>query len=228
VKAHSLCFALASMVTTLALSGCVRFYSADPIESVVVDAETGKPIAGVVVVAHWQAELNTLGGRAPGTQVKIAEAVTDEKGSFRIAAWGPKLVVRGVIEEKSPELVLFKPGYEPSHLTDGSGIDADRSWKRKSDWVPKQIALNPFSGSNREYARALHDLSGTMEIIIYLNEGWCLWRDMPAMLRAMDRQDAIFKKDNTTPLTLAATLRAGETFYAGKGCGSVNRFINGE
>jgi hypothetical protein len=42
-------------ISAMALSACGSpYYTADPIEAWVVDAETGKPIEGAVVTANWQ------------------------------------------------------------------------------------------------------------------------------------------------------------------------------
>ena len=42
------------MLLLLPLQSCAFYYSAAPIEAWVVDAETGKPLEGVIVSANWQ------------------------------------------------------------------------------------------------------------------------------------------------------------------------------
>jgi hypothetical protein len=226
VMRHTLAFLLAGMLPVV-LGGCVRLYSAERVEATVSDSATGLPLAGVVVVAHWQTETHTLGGRIPGAQVQIAETITDAMGRLHIPAWGPKLVVRGVIEEKSPQLLLFKQGYLPLRIADEGKPSPDSSWTRRSDWIPRRIALVPFAGTQREYADALFDLHSTLDGVIKQSDGTCGWREMLSMLRALERQENLFDKDGIPSPGLVSTLRANEAFYARRGCGSVNRSLKG-
>src|SRR5689334_6350161 len=69
---------------------CALIYKAEAIEGWVVDSETGKPIEGVVVVAHWQLQGGFEGG-TPLRELKIFEAVTDHSGHYSFPAWGPEI-----------------------------------------------------------------------------------------------------------------------------------------
>ncbi|HXG17000.1 MAG TPA: hypothetical protein VNK50_12190, partial [Calidithermus sp.] len=62
------------------------FYSAKPIQAVVVEEGTRRPLAGVVVVAIW--ELSTISGR--GHVLQIDETVTDAQGRFSLPGFGPR------------------------------------------------------------------------------------------------------------------------------------------
>jgi hypothetical protein len=222
----TLSYLLAGLVLTT-LTGCVRLYSAERIDATVLDGATGLPIAGVVVVAHWQTETHTLGGRMPGNQVQIAEAKTDAKGRLQIPAWGPKLVLRGAIEEKTPQLLLFKSGYLPLRIADENRPSPDTSWTRTSAWIPERLTLVPFPGTKREYADALFDLHSTLDGVIKQSDGTCGWREMLSMLRALERQEALFDKERIPSSGLVSTLRANESLYAKRGCGSVNELLKG-
>ena len=89
------------------------FYSAKEIRARIVDEKTGAPIAGAVVVAQWI--LAVVSGRGP--TLHIAEAVTNDKGEFVIAEWGPKArrPLTG-LTWKSPQILVFKSGYNPRVL----------------------------------------------------------------------------------------------------------------
>src|SRR6185312_14529324 len=93
------------------LGGCSTL-SADPVTAHVVDAGTGKPLAGVVVTAYWELHNGSLTGHSFGCgAIDIEEAVTDQDGEFHIPGWGPvtsSCDMRGY----NPMLVLFKPGYD--------------------------------------------------------------------------------------------------------------------
>ncbi|MCF6199453.1 MAG: hypothetical protein L3J67_08665 [Hyphomicrobiaceae bacterium] len=69
------------VVVAFTLTGCTR-YSAEPIEGWVIDADTKKPIEGVIVVANWQLHKSTIGGRIPAAHLNIMETLTDKNGRF--------------------------------------------------------------------------------------------------------------------------------------------------
>lgn len=88
-------------------------YSAKAIRATVVDEVTSRPLQGVIVVAVW--ELRTLSGRGP--RMQVGEAVTDARGKFFIAGWGPKFrPPLTQFAEKAPLLLFFKHGYVPLTL----------------------------------------------------------------------------------------------------------------
>lgn len=75
----------------LLMSGCYA-----TLTGTVVDAETGEPIEGAVVMAEWT-ELKGLPGLTYTESYKVIEVLSDRDG---------KVTVEGV----------FKPGLEPPHL----------------------------------------------------------------------------------------------------------------
>jgi hypothetical protein len=210
--------------TLPAVTGCVYRYTAKPIEAWVVDAQTGKPIEGAVVVASWQAEIHMNGGRVPGAQVRTLEAVTDASGRFAFDAWGPEWVTKGRVEEKSPQLILFKSGYEFGRLhnaTEPGNTPRDfDSTTLSSVWHGRRIELTPFAGDARDYAWHLAGLTGALETLAGTLEARCDWKLIPNMLRALDAQDAAFRSEKIALLTLAAVARSADRFYIAQGCGS--------
>lgn len=82
---HKFIISIATIVVIAALSeGCASFRS--PYKGKVVHAQTGRPLAGTVVVASWTSTVITVGGGV--THSKDArEVLTDENGEFEI----PKL-----------------------------------------------------------------------------------------------------------------------------------------
>src|SRR5260221_2733138 len=94
------------------------FYNAEAIEGWVADAETGKPIEGVIVVAHWRLEGGLEGG-TPIDELKILETVTDRNGRYSFPAWGPQVAFSGFfgsLRSESPEILMFKKGYKFQRL----------------------------------------------------------------------------------------------------------------
>lgn len=207
----------------------IDLHAAESIEAWVVDQQTGKPIEGVVVTASWQSEIHTPRGWIHGEQVMLQEAVTDATGRFRLPAWGPSLSSRGRMDNRAPQLALFKSGYEYK-VADNRGdsvqaLPVSGTWFRKSVWDGRTIGMKKFSGKLEAYAAHLNGLSSALETPAGLMEGDCNWNRLPLMLRALDAQDTVFRVERVGPLSLAASARAAEKFYLEKGCGSVNELI---
>ena len=66
-------------------------YSAAPITGRVVDAQSGHPLTGAVVMAIWELRkgFGMEGSITSGT-LQVMEVLTDEGGRFELPAWGPR------------------------------------------------------------------------------------------------------------------------------------------
>jgi len=196
-------------------------YIADDIEGWVVDAETGKPLEGVIIVAHWQLEGGFEGG-VPVGELKILETVTDENGRYYFPAWGPRLALTGRLESESPELLLFKPGYESLGLSDEfyRGGNAPRS-----DWDGKTIRLNRFEDSIQQYAEHLWHLSDSLWIAGYRSGDPCGWERFPRMLRALKQLEGTYESNGLKTGTAFSTLSANEELLRKKGCKPIQEVL---
>lgn len=138
-------------------------YSAAAIEAWVVDAQTGAPIEGVNVVAHWQLAYGFEGGR--GYEMKVMETTTDRDGRFAFQAWGPLVIPEGLppearLKKADPEIVMFKPGYDLTYRTGredrrtpgdfGGPGPATREWFANGDRV-RLVKLDQLSEAVRAY-----------------------------------------------------------------------------
>lgn len=152
-------------------------YIMEPIQAEIVDADTGAPIKGVVVVAFWKVE-------GPRQYVKIQESVTDINGSFFFPGWGPMKRVKEDDEcflYDDPHLKIFKPGYKAwggTNMTrftltptpDGT-FNGVKSKVRKSMYSGTTIKLEPFVlGAMTEFG-SIH--SGTLETRPLTEKDWC-------------------------------------------------------
>lgn len=99
-------------------------YSSEEIRGRVVDAASGDPIAGAVVVANWNISRTNLsiisGLLAADTREKlfqVFESVTDSDGRYVIPAWGPveRPVSWAIASPYDPNIAIFKPGYDPEY-----------------------------------------------------------------------------------------------------------------
>lgn len=84
--------------------------AAGPWKAQVVDAETGKPLEGVVVLAYWIKYARTVAGKADAQFYDAEEVVTGPDGNFVIqerSTWtlNPFRTISGA------QFVMFKPGY---------------------------------------------------------------------------------------------------------------------
>jgi len=120
------------LITTIMLcTGCVSMLRVDgPYQGKVVDAETNKPLEGVVVHGDWYKVWGTVGG-ASSEWYDSYETLTDKNGEFRISGKG--LLILSSIDELT--LTIFKAGYEQwtpnpwGGLKRGKWEDGSITWK---------------------------------------------------------------------------------------------------
>ncbi len=106
----------------------------------VIDADTQEPIEGAVVVAQWIEERATIAGASTRSR-DVKETLTDKKGIWVIEGPGGRrggnitaifTFLTGTHYTRTPEFIIFKPGY--CSWPKGFGIDACRGRiKRRGD-----------------------------------------------------------------------------------------------
>jgi len=115
------------------VSGCLPPSKDGPYKGRVIDAETGKPLEGVVVLGVWYKEEMTVGGTV-GTYYDARETVTDSKGNFEIQGHGwifTDTIIRSLSEM---HILVFKAEYE--HVGGGpwSSFKIDEIFKKTICW----------------------------------------------------------------------------------------------
>lgn len=83
-----------------------------PLTSQVVDAETGQPLEGAVVLVYWTRCWPSPGGWAGCTFYDAEETVTGPDGRYRIRSRFTYTIPL-ITQVRFAELVIFKPGYGP-------------------------------------------------------------------------------------------------------------------
>ncbi len=203
-------------------------YSAEPITTYVVDADTQEPIEGVVVVAAWVLEGGLEGGNFKGVMM-VMETVTDQSGAFHFAGWGPKSkpsYIRWVddarLKSYAPQFFLFKSGYRIGEFANQSteAEEHDPS-THTSDWNRKAIPLKKFAGNFEQYAKDLNSWSVGLRSTM---EPRCTWAQIPLMIKALGRQTRIFRAANIYVGTFYDDLVSNEEYRARDGC-SVKAFL---
>jgi hypothetical protein len=124
-------------ISAMALSACGSpYYTADPIEAWVVDAETGKPIEGAVVTANWQlvaASLDTGGRKLK--QLEVMETTTDKNGRFFFPGFTKLNPSLEELRDEDPQILIFKSGYRRFRTSHNYGIGKEPSGSRRSSNV---------------------------------------------------------------------------------------------
>ena len=92
-------------------SGVWPAEAAGPWRARVVDAETGQPLEGVVVLAAWFKYTASVGGWAAQKYYASEEVVTGPDGRFQIRARWAFTWLPFFTTVKGPEFSIFKPGY---------------------------------------------------------------------------------------------------------------------
>jgi len=220
---------LSTALLGLPLSAChslTFFYSAEAIAGSVVDAETGRPLEGVIAVAHWQLKGGFEGG-TPIKELQILEAVTDPNGRYSFVAWGPTFASSGYLDNYSPTILFFKPGYKFLRVTNDHWYPGrDMS---KSDWNGRTVKLEAFEGTLPEYAQHMSPFNDELWIAGYAVSNHsgdpCGWKSFPKMLKAMDDLEKQLKPFRLMHRTVAAQLRAADAQLRAADCGSVTDLI---
>ncbi len=213
--------------------------SADPIDSQVVDANTGKPIEGAVVVAYWELHPGSLGGDAlPCGAANVEEAVTGQDGRFHIPGWGPtKRACSGGMREGNPLIFIFKSGYGYGRYSNGPGM-VDLVNVTHNAWANLQMKLKKFS--NMDLAK--HDaysyegnfqlLNSYLEFFTVNMPGQCNWKKIPNMLKAIIAERKLFNvvgnyNIDSIDIQLSRDMQDKFMQKLAPECGSPKMFIRG-
>ncbi len=120
--------------------------SGKPVNGVVLDETSGKPISDAIVYASWRGHGSA--GLADGGSVcfHVETARTDAEGKFRLAGWSDGFSLRDMfISEKIVILDAFKPGYNrlgPPNYTGGKIFLAPRGQQTDASYFEYLAAVD--------------------------------------------------------------------------------------
>jgi hypothetical protein len=147
----------------------------------VVDAETGRPVQGAIVVGRWSWLAWYPGGLHSsarsvdeGEALHIAEDVTDADGRFTLEGFGPTVRSKGSLEEKAPSLTVYARDYEPFQ----KNVGEDR----------QQVRLKRHAGSGADLAAKIAAIQGDGSRGLHWLSGVPAWKSMPRMVQALHRE----------------------------------------
>ena len=229
-------FIVASLLPLMA--GCqqpsAETLSAEPVAARVVDADTGQPLAGVVIMAYWELHQGSFTGHAPPCgAVDIQEAVTDEDGAFRIPGWDLATVTGSCdMRDENPSLILFKSGYYGRGVNNNPMNPLKTVTVSKSIWDGQTIKMREFPNMDlidngpRSYASEFGGLNNILERYAL---GGCTWKKMPSMLRAVYLQQLQFNAAGHNLETVITKLFRDDQEMQKEApeCGSPKAFIEG-
>jgi hypothetical protein len=197
------------------MNGCVAHRSG--FAGTVVDLETGRPIEGAIVVAHWHMRLG-MPGKTDGGVLRLMETVTDENGKFGFPSWMSfYLPDRGFADDhRNPELLIFKPSYrfkkalnygQKSQRLTGQPYRNDETGVeeiRPAEWNGKVFKLRKVA------LRADRALSAG-DLLDHLNSGVfnsrprsrCLYGEVVRLLSAANQEYLDFKSPGGDVSTLS-------------------------
>ena len=205
---------------------------AEPVAARVVDADTGQPLAGVVIMAYWDLHQGSLTGHAPSCgAADIEEAVTDENGDFQIPGWGP-VTSSCDMRAENPSLILFKSGYYERGVNNNPVNPLKTVTVSQSIWDGQTIKMRKFSNMDlidngpRSYASEFGGLNNILERYAL---GGCTWKKMPSMLRAVYLQQLQFNAAGHNLETVITKLFRDDQEMQKEApeCGSPKAFIEG-
>ena len=197
------------------------FYWALPVHGQVIDADTGQPLEGVIVAAHW--ELRDTGWTgSPVGQVAVMEDVTDNKGAFTFRWWRPRLRWRfwGLLRSDAPGMLFFRSGYKWASCSNHR-VNYIYFPFPSSDCDGAIIKLKKFQGSELEYVKNVEQLDRELEFAFDHHD--CSWKKIPRMLVAMDAEGtrlAAVQGYRTIHSLETRADRANERW-----CGSIKKYL---
>lgn len=113
IRSFGFMLVLVLLASSWSMASSATFYYSDgPWSGSVVDAETKKPIEGVVVVAVWRKVYVTPAGDN-SYFFDAAESITDREGRFIIKEFKAFNILPVLRWLDGPRLTIFKPGYTP-------------------------------------------------------------------------------------------------------------------
>lgn len=206
------------------------------IDSQIVDADTGVPVAGVVVVGYWELSKGSLTGDGlPCGSANVEEAVSGDDGRFRLPGWGPRYGhCMGDMHDGSPQMLLFKSGYGYATYRNGYGTGVV-SWT-SSTWDGQQMKMKAFDHpdvsmfSKGSYLDGFGQLNQDLMWFVVNMPTECNWKKIPNMLRAIAAERSRLSSMPSRPVsTVVGSLESHDSYLQKKapGCGSPKEFIEG-
>ncbi len=169
------------LLLAMVLPSCVfapPLYWGEVIHARVIDADTGEPVEGVVVVADWKLYGGGIGHGGHHRALFAEETVTDANGELTFGKWGPKQRPAYAVLDTAPWLLLFKSGYQHRFLSNEAESNAA---VRRSDWTGRTVELQRFVGTDAQRVDALRTVLSLSEL-------------QPRLLNEIDKESELYRR----------------------------------
>ncbi|MDH5784942.1 MAG: hypothetical protein OEZ16_04940 [Chromatiales bacterium] len=181
------------------LSGSLTFYSAPDIEARVIDANTGKPVEGVVLVGVWQLESQGF-EHSYGRAIHVTEAVTDSEGKYKLDGFFIKWagLFAGTLWESDPMIYVFADGYSPriAHSDNYNAVlEHDTGFYRRSPHDGRDVLMRKIPLNTRYVAQVWYS-----QVRRLIDAGNCSATKLPSLTNLLERvepQYNVILKDST-------------------------------
>lgn len=133
---------LVIVALVVSLLGPPAARAAGPWKAQVVDADTGEPLEGVVVLMYWIKYTGSFAGWAGGEFYDAEEVVTGQDGRFVVPSrW---VFTLNPFKKVFREMVIFKPGYGQWEFRDAKEWEKLPYWKESK--ARREEAWKQFEG----------------------------------------------------------------------------------
>jgi hypothetical protein len=143
--------AILNILLVLATFTCAYGIRYDgPYSGRVIDADTGAPVEGVIVLGVWNTEQTTPGGAVHSFH-DARETVTDKNGEFEIPGMGFM-----ILENVTPmDVLIFRAGYEHIGMGSWTSLKEDLILRKKIKWEGTK-AIIPLKKLTMEERKKRH------------------------------------------------------------------------
>lgn len=185
----------------------------------VVDAEDGKPLAGLVALFWGSAREGTITGHGGRHAVLFAvEAVADDAGRLHF----PKQDFSSQpfflnTNYENPSMLLLQPGYAPLVLHNQLRIVPTLAEASVWEYAGKTVKMKRATADE---LRQQGDFIVTYTNMMMGLDGSCTWKRVPRVLVAADRMFPGRGRSNTLQ-----TLFMNDALFVRQGCGSPKAFF---
>lgn len=216
-------FILLSLLA-VGLAGCVAVLHSERAHTVrIMDAATGKPVPGAVMIEVWgNWGYGMEGGNYKGP-AKIIEAISDANGRIYFPSWGPSFVFTSYIVSTDPQIILYKPGYR-LFVSDNDVFKCRKEECKGAKSLPNKIRLTRDADNKIAVSKNGKNLYQELrQQGIY----GCDWEYLPRLLvvQVINKME-YFKKDKKPPILYVDGIWENDKRYRDFGCESSKDFIS--
>ena len=170
-------------------------YSAADVEGRIVNAKTGEPIEGAVVVGIWQLESQGF-EHSYGKAIHVVESVSDAEGHYRLEGFVLKFAghLMGSLKDSDPLIRVFAEGYRPQGASRDPILEPGKGFRRVSPLNGEEIRLKREAMENWGTARLWRSGINTL-----VSNGGCELTQLSSLKALIMRIEQRYMSSNNTP-----------------------------